>query len=36
MDRRETEREDLDWIHVTLDRDQGDAIVNMVRNHRIP
>jgi hypothetical protein len=32
MDLRETGREVADWIHLAQDRDQRQALVNMVMN----
>jgi hypothetical protein len=36
MDLREKAWEDVDWLHVTQDRDQWRALVNTVMNFRVP
>jgi hypothetical protein len=36
MDLREIGWEDVDWIHVTQDRDQWWALVNMVTYLQVP
>jgi len=36
MDLRVTGWEGADWIHLAQDRDQGWALVNMVKNLHIP
>jgi hypothetical protein len=33
---REVEQEGVDWIHLSQDRDQWRAVVNMVMNLRVP
>jgi len=33
---KETERESVNWIHLTQDRVQRKALVNMVMNLRVP
>jgi hypothetical protein len=30
------EREDVDWIHLAQDKDQWQALVNMVMNLQVP
>jgi hypothetical protein len=36
MDVRKVGWEGVDWIHLTLDRDQSRAVMNMVMNLRVP
>jgi hypothetical protein len=36
IDRRETEWDGVDWIHLAKDRDQWRAFVNTVMNLRVP
>jgi hypothetical protein len=36
IDVRETGWEDVDWMHLALDRDQWQAFVNTVMNPRVP
>jgi hypothetical protein len=36
MDLREIGFEDVDWIHLTRDRDRWRAVVNTVMNLRVP
>jgi hypothetical protein len=36
MDLRETVWEDVDWIHLTQDRDQWRAVLNTVMNLCVP
>jgi hypothetical protein len=36
MDLRETEWEDVAWIHLANDRDQWRDVVNKVMNLRVP
>jgi hypothetical protein len=36
MDLREIECEGVDWMHLVQDRDQWQALVNMVMNLHIP
>jgi hypothetical protein len=36
MDLRETGCKGVDWMHLTQDRDQQQALVNMVMNHQVP
>jgi hypothetical protein len=36
MDLRETAWDGIDWIDLAQDRDQWRALVNMVRNLRVP
>jgi hypothetical protein len=36
MDLRETGCENVDWIHLTLDRDSSWALMNTVMNLRVP
>jgi hypothetical protein len=36
MDIREAGWEDVDCIHLAQDRDQWQALVNMVMNHQVP
>jgi hypothetical protein len=36
IDLRETESDDMDWIHVAQYRDQWRALVNTVLNLRVP
>jgi hypothetical protein len=36
MDLREIGWEDVDWMHLALDRNQWRALVNTVMNFRIP
>jgi hypothetical protein len=36
MDLRETECEDVDWIHLAQDRDQWRVLVNTAMKFRVP
>jgi hypothetical protein len=36
MNRRETGKEGVDWIHLAQDKDQWRAVVNTVMNLRFP
>jgi hypothetical protein len=36
MDRREIGWDDIDWIHLTQDKDHWLALVNTVMNLRVP
>jgi hypothetical protein len=36
VDRREIERNGIDWIHLAQDRDQWRTLVNMVMKLRVP
>jgi hypothetical protein len=36
VDLREIGWEDVDWIHMAQDRDQLQALVNMVKNRQVP
>jgi hypothetical protein len=36
MDFREMDWDDIDWINLAQDRDQGRALADTVMNHRVP